>query len=121
MTKVEQTPSHLAQAFETAQGYYRTLFPLPPQDLCRSLIDLYFSKFNSHMVLLHRPSFERDYANRENISPSFIALVFMVLAVGSRFSDDPRIYESFGYLGPSSLGIGDNEVFVNVYVVTLGR
>lgn len=44
----------------------------------------------------------------------------MVLAIGSRFSDDPRIYESFGYLGPPSLGMGgleQNEVFANVFVL----
>jgi hypothetical protein len=56
------------------------------------LVDLYFINMNSFLPLLHRPTFEK--ALREGVhhrDDGFAAVVLLVSAVGSRFSDDPRV------------------------------
>ncbi|KAG0702839.1 fungal-specific transcription factor domain-containing protein [Suillus ampliporus] len=63
------------------------------EDLAASLVDLYFTHINILTPLLHRPTFESKAAqglHRRN--SSFGAVYLLVLAVGSRFSDDPRVF-----------------------------
>ncbi|KAJ7045760.1 fungal-specific transcription factor domain-containing protein [Mycena alexandri] len=65
----------------------------PDQDLLTSLIDLYFLRVASTLPLLHRPTFERLVGEGLHLTdPRFGATVLAVLAVASRYSDDPRVF-----------------------------
>ncbi|KAG9004288.1 hypothetical protein FRB93_010358 [Tulasnella sp. JGI-2019a] len=64
----------------------------PPSDLIRTLIDLCFSRVMPLMPLLHRPSFEQQYAEgRAGNDFDFARLLLLVCAVGSRYCDDMRL------------------------------
>ncbi|CAE7232211.1 unnamed protein product [Rhizoctonia solani] len=64
----------------------------PPDDLLASLVDLYFTRFNVILPLLHRPTFEAQLAQKLHWrDSSFAAVVLLVCANGSRFSDDTRV------------------------------
>lgn len=64
----------------------------PPEDLLYSLVDLYFKRYNVLLPLLHRPTFEAQLAEKLHWrDPSFAAVVLLVCANGSRFSDDTRV------------------------------
>ncbi|KII90496.1 hypothetical protein PLICRDRAFT_697043 [Plicaturopsis crispa FD-325 SS-3] len=67
-------------------------FSFPDADLISVLVDLYFTRINLYMPLLHRPTFERGIATglhlRDNV---YGATVLVVCALGSRFCADPRV------------------------------
>ncbi|KAH6910364.1 fungal-specific transcription factor domain-containing protein [Coprinopsis sp. MPI-PUGE-AT-0042] len=68
------------------------LVKFPPPDLCRTLIDLYFTHTNNYFPLLHRPTFERQWKERlceKNIW--FAAVCFQIFAIGSRWCNDERV------------------------------
>jgi hypothetical protein len=70
-----------------------TPYEFPDNDLMVELFNIYFRYINIFMPLLHRPTFEKAVANRFHLrNSSFGALVLMVCAVSSRFSNDPRIF-----------------------------
>ncbi|TRM69897.1 fungal-specific transcription factor domain-containing protein [Schizophyllum amplum] len=74
---------------------------LPPPDLSLSLIDLYFAYTNTHIPLLHRPTFERQWRSglyRRN--QWFAAVCFAIFAVASRWSDDLRVLPESCVAGP---------------------
>lgn len=78
--------------------------PLPPSDLVDSLVNLYFERFHPLTPILHRPSFERSLQEGKHLHDNaFKSTVFAVLAVASRFSDDPRALQDFGYVPPDQL------------------
>ncbi|KAL0065404.1 Gypsy retrotransposon integrase-like protein 1 [Marasmius tenuissimus] len=67
-------------------------YTFPPPDLLSSLVDLYFAHVNPFFLILHRGIFEkslRDKLHEED--PHFAAVVLVVCAMASRFSDDPRV------------------------------
>ncbi|KAF4563342.1 hypothetical protein EYR36_003785 [Pleurotus pulmonarius] len=67
---------------------------LPPPDLAKSLIDLYFLHVNMQFPLLHRPTFERHW--KEGLVEQdvwFTCLCFTLFAVASRWSNDPRVLD----------------------------
>ncbi|KAH8826313.1 hypothetical protein DL96DRAFT_1710899 [Flagelloscypha sp. PMI_526] len=67
------------------------IFPDP--DLTLSLINLYFEHINNFWPLLHRPTFERLWTmGFHNTDPSFAGTVLLVIAAGSRYSEDPRVF-----------------------------
>ncbi|KAF7358442.1 Zn(2)-C6 fungal-type domain-containing protein [Mycena venus] len=64
----------------------------PDPDLISSLTDLYFVNIHPMMPLLHRPSFERSARNGQHLQDHrFGATLLAVLAIASRYSDDPRV------------------------------
>ncbi|KAG8775581.1 hypothetical protein FRC12_001403 [Ceratobasidium sp. 428] len=64
----------------------------PPDDLLHSLVDLYFTRFNVLLPLLHRPTFQAQLDQKLHWrDPSFAAVVLLVCANGSRFSNDTRV------------------------------
>ncbi|KAF7351239.1 Zn(2)-C6 fungal-type domain-containing protein [Mycena sanguinolenta] len=66
------------------------IFPDP--DLLSALVDLYFAHKNLYFPVLHRPTFERSIADRLHTrDTTFGAVVLLVCAIGSRFSDDARL------------------------------
>ncbi|KAJ6452430.1 fungal-specific transcription factor domain-containing protein [Mycena sanguinolenta] len=79
------------------QAHYRTphagTYVFPPPDLLFSLINLYFVHQNLYFPVLHRPTFERSIADGLHIrdGTTFGAVVLLVCAIGSRFSDDVRL------------------------------
>jgi len=81
---------------------YHPNYVYPPPDLLHSLIDLYFRYINTHLPLLHRPTFERAVAeglhlraqNHETDGDDetmFSAVLLLVCAVASRYSNDERV------------------------------
>jgi hypothetical protein len=70
-------------------------YAFPDSDLACSLVELYFMHVNVLTPLLHRQIFERKAAQGLHLrNSSFGAVYLLVLAVGSRFSDDPRVFLS---------------------------
>ncbi|KAG6901652.1 hypothetical protein C0995_009543 [Termitomyces sp. Mi166 len=66
-------------------------FVFPELDLMKHLIDLYFSKVNIFLPLLHRPTFEKAVVEELHLhDDGFASVLLLVCAVASRFSDDPR-------------------------------
>ncbi|KAJ7505475.1 fungal-specific transcription factor domain-containing protein [Mycena galericulata] len=75
----------------------------PPNDLIDSLLELYFTNVHPMYPLLHRPSFERSVEQNLHLkNPKFGAVLLAVLAVASRWSNDPRVLVD----GKSSLSSG---------------
>lgn len=67
-------------------------FEFPSDDFMPCLIDLYFEKINLFFPLLHRPTFERSVAEGlHHTDYWFGALLLLVCATGSQYSDDSRV------------------------------
>ncbi|KAJ7636418.1 hypothetical protein FB45DRAFT_906599 [Roridomyces roridus] len=65
----------------------------PDDDLLVSLVQLYFAHVNPIFPILHSRSFQEFIADGLHFrDPDFGAVVLAVCAVGSRFSDDPRVF-----------------------------
>ncbi|KAJ7494849.1 fungal-specific transcription factor domain-containing protein [Mycena galericulata] len=70
-------------------------YSFPPPDLAAQLIDLYFTRAHLYLPLLHRQSFERNVEmGVHQWDNSFAAIVLLVCAIGSRWSNDPRVLSS---------------------------
>jgi hypothetical protein len=66
-------------------------YVFPEADLLSAFVVLYFANTNLYYPLLHRPTFERSIAEGlHERDSSFGAVVLLVCAIASRFSDDPR-------------------------------
>ncbi|KAJ6609592.1 fungal-specific transcription factor domain-containing protein [Mycena sp. CBHHK59/15] len=69
----------------------RYVFPDP--ELLSSLVALHFEHVNVYLPLLHRPTFEKSIADGLHLkNDRFGGIVLLVCAIGSRFSDDPRVF-----------------------------
>ncbi|EIW84600.1 hypothetical protein CONPUDRAFT_163679 [Coniophora puteana RWD-64-598 SS2] len=67
-------------------------YTFPEPDLCRTLVDLYFTHNNLIAPVLHRPTFERKYASGLHLrDTAFGAVVLLVCAVAAPGCDDPRV------------------------------
>ncbi|CAE6476197.1 unnamed protein product [Rhizoctonia solani] len=65
----------------------------PPDDLRDALIDLFFKHVNAFFPLLHRPLFESNVRDGLHFTDSaFACVLLLVCAVGSRWSDDRRVF-----------------------------
>ncbi|KAK7435216.1 Gypsy retrotransposon integrase-like protein 1, variant 2 [Stygiomarasmius scandens] len=65
----------------------------PDRDLIPQLVDFYFVRYSQFLPFLHRPTFERSIAEGlHHRNRQFGYTVLAVCAVGSRYSDDPRIF-----------------------------
>ncbi|KZT39109.1 hypothetical protein SISSUDRAFT_1003901 [Sistotremastrum suecicum HHB10207 ss-3] len=66
--------------------------PMPEPDLFYSLTDLFFRYVNAFLPLLHRPTYERLYKERQwEKDKSLASVILVTCAVASRWSDDPRV------------------------------
>ncbi|KAG9005818.1 hypothetical protein FRB93_009214 [Tulasnella sp. JGI-2019a] len=64
----------------------------PPPDLIRILVDHCFEDGMSIMPILHRPSFEQQYAAENHRSDiDFARLLLIVCSVGARYCNDARV------------------------------
>ncbi|KAJ7212816.1 fungal-specific transcription factor domain-containing protein [Mycena haematopus] len=67
-------------------------YVFPDPDLLSALVNLYFVHQNLYFPLLHRPTFERSITGGLHTrDTTFGAVVLLVCAIGSRFSDDVRV------------------------------
>ncbi|KAJ7124224.1 fungal-specific transcription factor domain-containing protein [Mycena epipterygia] len=90
----------------------RHTYCLPPPDLVAHLAELYFSHAHIYLPVLHRPTFERSVEMGMYCwDDDFAGIVLLVCAIGSRWSDDPRVLSSAGegngkpHLESSSIGL----------------
>ncbi|KAF9446214.1 hypothetical protein P691DRAFT_733649 [Macrolepiota fuliginosa MF-IS2] len=68
-------------------------YVFPPKDLIASLVTQYFTQINPFLPLLHRSTFEKGIDNGLHLTDShFGATVLLVCALGSRYSDDSRVF-----------------------------
>ncbi|KAJ7217845.1 fungal-specific transcription factor domain-containing protein [Mycena pura] len=68
-------------------------YVFPERDLLTALMNLYFVNVQPCLPLLHRPSFERSVAEGLHLKDCrFGGLLLALLAVASRYSDDPRVF-----------------------------
>ncbi|KAF8070054.1 fungal-specific transcription factor domain-containing protein [Lyophyllum atratum] len=89
-------------------------YAFPDDTLLSLLVDAYFTYINSFFPLLHRPSFEQSIADGlHHHDESFGGTVLLVCALGSRYSDDPRVL----YPGTTSLHSAGWKWFEQVPVV----
>lgn len=64
----------------------------PPHDLLQSLVHLYFRRVNVFFPLFHIPTFWRRLEENEHLKDYWFGRnVLLVCALGSRYSDDPRV------------------------------
>ena len=64
----------------------------PPDDLLNTLVDLYFRQVNDSAPLLHEPLFKDGLKSGLHLRHGpFGAIVLLVCAHGSRFTQDPRV------------------------------
>ncbi|KAI0950725.1 hypothetical protein AcW1_007961 [Taiwanofungus camphoratus] len=65
----------------------------PDDDLLSTLVGLYFVNVNHYIPLLHRPTFEDGIKDGLHLrDEGFGSVVLLVCAIGSRFTDDPRVF-----------------------------
>lgn len=73
---------------------------MPPRDLADHLIDCFFTFVHPNMPVLHKPTFMRQYKNRDPTKRPPLALLFAMFSIASRFSSHPEIIghdpEDFG-------------------------
>ncbi|KAJ7052239.1 hypothetical protein C8F01DRAFT_1171386 [Mycena amicta] len=65
----------------------------PEDDLLSALVDIFFEKVNPILSVIHQPSFRKAlFVDRKHIQDlHFGAVVLAVCALGSRYSEDPRV------------------------------
>ncbi|KAJ7122252.1 fungal-specific transcription factor domain-containing protein [Mycena epipterygia] len=67
-------------------------YRLPPPDLVAHLAELYFTHAHIYLPVLHRQTFDRRVEmGMDHWDDGFAAIVLIVCAIGSRWSDDPRV------------------------------
>ncbi|KAK0451180.1 fungal-specific transcription factor domain-containing protein [Desarmillaria tabescens] len=67
-------------------------YVFPDSDLITSLIAIYSETIHPILPIMHRPTFMKDVADGLHLrDESFGATLLFVLAVASRYSDDPRV------------------------------
>ncbi|KAL9708656.1 Gypsy retrotransposon integrase-like protein 1 [Leucoagaricus gongylophorus] len=68
-------------------------YTFPPLDLVESLAKHYFTQINPFLPLLHRPTFKRGVDENLHLTDQcFGAVVLLVCALGSRYSEDSRVF-----------------------------
>ncbi|KAK0204125.1 fungal-specific transcription factor domain-containing protein [Desarmillaria ectypa] len=70
----------------------KSCYVFPDNDLITNLVAIYFETVNPILPILHRPTFTKDVANGLHLrDENFGAILLLILAVASRYSDDPRV------------------------------
>ncbi|KAK0201467.1 fungal-specific transcription factor domain-containing protein [Desarmillaria ectypa] len=71
------------------------VYVFPDPDLMLALVTLYFTHYNCHLPLLHRPTFEKAMVDGEHWADHLYAgTLLLVCALGARYSNDPRIFST---------------------------
>lgn len=93
---------------DSSELFSSVLAEFPPADLALDLINLYFVHLNTHVPLLHRPTFERQWSeNLHHKNIWFAAVCTSLFAIASRYTDDPRVIDGNGEpgSGPPNWGL----------------
>ncbi|KAK0192186.1 fungal-specific transcription factor domain-containing protein [Armillaria mellea] len=70
----------------------KSCYVFPDNDLIMNLVAIYFETINPILPILHRSTFTEDITNGLHLrDEGFGATLLLVLAVASRYSDDPRV------------------------------
>ncbi|KAK7063573.1 fungal-trans domain-containing protein [Favolaschia claudopus] len=65
----------------------------PPEDLMKKLIKIFFEQINPLVGILHFPSFHQSVVDGVHFrNHEFGAVILLVCALASRYSDDPRVF-----------------------------
>ncbi|KAJ7917044.1 fungal-specific transcription factor domain-containing protein, partial [Mycena leptocephala] len=79
--------------WEKAAYDARPDYTYPPSELITSLLYLYFANIHPTIPILHRHSFERSVAEGLHLTDmKFGGTLLSVLALASRYSDDPHVF-----------------------------
>ena len=74
-------------------------YAFPESDLLTNLVTIYFTQLAPMMPLLHRPTFMKAFDSGLHLKDDkFGAIVLLVCATASRYSDDPRTLLEGGHL-----------------------
>ncbi|KAJ7647924.1 fungal-specific transcription factor domain-containing protein [Roridomyces roridus] len=98
----------------------RPVYSYPPDDLLNDLVELYFINLHPVFPVLHRNSFQRmvvEGLHRED--PSFGAVLLAVLALASRYSDDPRVMIEGNQLSSGWPFVSQVPIVTNVFEPTV--
>ncbi|CAK5281385.1 unnamed protein product, partial [Mycena citricolor] len=112
-------PQFVHSPWESTYPEPPPVYSFPPADLLHDLVTIFFEKLNIVFFLLHRASFERSVASGMHLlDHSFGGLLLAVLALASKFSDDPRVIYpgtntrlSSGWQWFQQIRYGDNKDF----------
>lgn len=95
-----QRPRHLLDNQWFMHAAEQQQYPVdsfPEFELMDSLVDLYFINCNTYTPLLHRQTFEQGIHKGLHLrDEGFASTVLLVCAIGSKFSDDPRVFTEPG-------------------------
>lgn len=70
----------------------KSRYVFPDSDLIMDLVTIYFETINPILPVLHRPTFTEGVVNGSHLrDENFGGTLLLVLAVASRYSDDPRV------------------------------
>ncbi|KAJ6467876.1 fungal-specific transcription factor domain-containing protein [Mycena sanguinolenta] len=73
----------------------RSSFKFPPDALMSELFELYFTRQNILLPLLHRPTFERSVGGKLHLrNESFAGTVLLVCAIGSRWHANSNVADA---------------------------
>ncbi|KAJ7172800.1 fungal-specific transcription factor domain-containing protein [Mycena crocata] len=92
---VSQMPGNAKHAFGVRRLEFWAAQPyfFPDDDLLKRLVKIFFEQINPLISILHFPSFHQSLTSGLHFrDPSFGAVVLAVCALGSRYSDDPRVF-----------------------------
>ncbi|KAJ1300427.1 hypothetical protein OPQ81_005247 [Rhizoctonia solani] len=107
---------------------------LPPEDLIRSLVQVFFRRVNLIYPILHRGLFEDQLAHGAHLTSDttgrkFARVLLLVCAVASRWSSDPRVltdneplsagYEFFRRAGPVTWAVRAQPSLYDVQICIL--
>ncbi|CAG8564316.1 5164_t:CDS:2, partial [Paraglomus occultum] len=65
--------------------------PLPSPELTNNLVQLYFHHIHPYVPIVHKANFLRRLNNKDGNNPLSPLLLYAVLAIASKFSEDPAV------------------------------
>lgn len=96
MFVIHRLKAHAHIPNEWASGNLEMTAPsytFPPLDFLESLVEHYFTQINPFLPLLHRPTFQRGIDENLYLTDQYFgAVVLLVCALGSRYSEDSRVF-----------------------------
>ncbi|VDB96007.1 unnamed protein product [Peniophora sp. CBMAI 1063] len=76
-------------------SYDARIFNLPPGDLMQTLVNGYFTSHEPSILLFHEPTFRHNMNMGLHFrDPACAAIILLICALMSRYSDDPRVLSS---------------------------
>lgn len=90
---VKPRKSSIPTTWTSSPSQTRPNYAWPDQELMDLLIDSYFTQLNCVIPLLHRPTFTAQIAQGLHMQDvEFGGTVLLVCAIGTRMTEDPRVF-----------------------------